>query len=101
MTLAVCAEPVNDTTSKGCKGSMRPADEPQTMDRAPTGRTPASITSCTMRWVSQAVLVAGLTMTGTPDSSAGAAFSHRPQLGKLKALINRAAPWVGVRMCWA
>jgi hypothetical protein len=44
-----------------------------------------------MRWVSQAVEVPGLTTTGTPDSRAGAAFSHRPQLGKLKALMNSAS----------
>ena len=64
-------------------------------DNAPGGSTPASITSLTMRCVSQAVAVPGLTMMGTPDSSAGAAFSHRPQLGKLKALINSATPRVG------
>ena len=32
---------------------------------------------------------------GTPDSSAGAAFSHKPQAGKLKALMNRATPRLG------
>ena len=48
-----------------------------------------------MRWVSQAVAVAGLMMTGTPDSSAGAAFSHKPQAGKLKALMNSATPRLG------
>ncbi len=48
-----------------------------------------------MRCVSHAVAVAGLTTTGTPESSAGAAFSHRPQLGKLKALMNSASPRVG------
>ncbi|MNT91932.1 hypothetical protein D3C72_2331130 [compost metagenome] len=52
-----------------------------------------------MRWVSQAVAVAGLTITGTPASNAGAAFSHNPQLGKLKALINSATPRVGTSTC--
>ena len=52
-----------------------------------------------MRCVSQAVAVAGLTITGTPDSSAGAAFSHKPQIGKLKALMNSATPRVGTSTC--
>ncbi|MCY1558320.1 hypothetical protein D9M68_952430 [compost metagenome] len=60
----------------------------------------ASITSFTMRWVNHAVAVAGLMITGTPESRAGAAFSHRPQLGKLKALMNSATPCVGCRTCW-
>ena len=68
-------------------------------DKAPAGKMLAFTTSCTMRWVNQAVEVAGLMMTGTPDNKAGAAFSHKPQLGKLKALMNNATPWVGVRMC--
>ena len=68
-------------------------------DSAPAGSTPAFTTSCTMRCVSQAVAVAGLTITGTPLSSDGAAFSHRPQLGKLKALMNSATPRVGTSTC--
>ena len=39
-------------------------------------------------------------ITGTPLRSAGAAFSHKPHAGKLKALINNATPGVGVKMCW-
>jgi hypothetical protein len=81
ITAAVSAEPVNDTTSKGCSWSIRPAELPQITDSAPGGSTPASTTSCTMRCVSQAVAVAGLTITGTPLSSAGAAFSHSPSSG--------------------
>ena len=92
---AVSAEPVKDTTSKGSSASSSPAEEPHTTDSAPAGSTPDSTTSRTMRCVSQAVAVAGLTTTGTPDSSAGAAFSHRPQDGKLKALMNSARPCTG------
>ena len=95
ITAAVSAEPVNETTSNGCSWSIRPPAEPQITDSAPAGSTPASTTSFTMRCVSQAVAVAGLTITGTPDSSAGAAFSHRPQLGKLNALMKSATPRVG------
>ena len=100
MIAAVSAEPVNDTTSNGCSASISPAELPQTMDSAPGGNTPASMTSWTMRCVSHAVAVAGLTITGTPESSAGAAFSHKPQDGKLNALMNSATPRVGVAMCW-
>jgi hypothetical protein len=99
ISAAVSAEPVNETTSKGCSWSSSPAELPQMTDSAPGGSTPASTTSRTMRCVSQAVAVAGLTTTGTPDSSAGAAFSHRPQLGKLKALMNSARPRVGTSTC--
>lgn len=100
MTAAVSAEPVNESTSKGAKASSRPLELPQTMDSAPAGRMPASTTSCTMRCVSQAVAVAGFTTTARPDSSAGAAFSHRPQAGKLKALMNSARPGRGTCRCW-
>ena len=96
---AVSAEPVKDSTSNGSSASSSPAELPHTTDSAPLGKMPASTTSFTMRCVSQAVAVAGLMITGTPDSNAGAAFSHRPQAGKLKALMNRATPRVGTRMC--
>jgi hypothetical protein len=95
----VSAEPVKDTTSKGCSWSISPFELPQITDSAPAGSTPASTTSRTMRWVSQAVEVPGLTMTGTPESNAGAAFSHSPQAGKLKALMNSATPRVGTCRC--
>ncbi len=52
-----------------------------------------------MRCVSHAVAVAGLMITGTPDSSAGAAFSHNPHDGKLNALMKSATPRVGVSTC--
>ncbi len=51
------------------------------------------------RSVTIAVLVAGLTITGIPASSAAAAFSANPHAGKLKALISTAAPWSGSRTC--
>ena len=92
---AVSAEPVKLSPSKGCSASSSPAELPHTTLSAPAGSTPASITSCTMRCVSHAVAVAGLTTTGTPESSAGAAFSHRPHDGKLKALMHSASPRVG------
>ena len=99
ITAAVSAEPVNDTTSKGSSWSIKPAELPQMTEIAPAGKMPASTTSLTMRWVSHAVVVAGLTMTGTPDNSAGAAFSHKPHEGKLNALMNKATPRVGVSTC--
>jgi hypothetical protein len=99
ITAPVSAEPVKDTTSKGWSWSISPFELPQITDRAPAGSTPASTTSRTMRCVSQAVEVAGLTITGTPDSNAGAAFSQRPQDGKLKALMNSATPRVGTCRC--
>ena len=99
MMPAVSAEPVNETTSKGCSWSMSPAELPAMTDKAPAGSTPASITSRTMRCVSQAVDVAGLTMTGTPESRAGAAFSHSPQDGKLNALMSSATPRAGTCRC--
>ncbi len=99
ISAAVSAEPVKETTSKGCSASIRPAELPQTTDSAPAGNTPASTTSFTMRCVSQAVAVAGFTITGTPESSAGAAFSHSPHEGKLKALMKSATPCVGTCRC--
>jgi hypothetical protein len=70
------------------------------MDSEPAGKMLAATTSCSMRCASQAVDVAGLTTTGTPESSAGAAFSQSPQAGKLKALIESARPVVGTSKCW-
>jgi len=98
MMAAVSAEPVNDTTSNGSSWSINPAELPQMTEMEPAGKIPASTTSLTMRWVNQAVVVAGLTMTGTPDNRAGAAFSHKPHEGKLKALMNKATPRVGVHV---
>ena len=42
-----------------------------------------------------AELVAGLLSTGMPASSATAAFSAKPQAGKLNALMCTATPWRG------
>src|SRR3546814_14851197 len=81
---AVSDEPVNDSTSPAASASSRPADAPHTRLSAPSGSTLAASTSATISWASQAVAVAGLTTIGTPDSSAGAAFSHSPQDGNLK-----------------
>ena len=97
---AVSAEPVKDTRSRGSRASSMPAGRPQTIFRAPGGRILASMTSLTISWVSQAVAEAGLATTGTPESRAAAAFSHRPHDGKLNALMNSASPWAGTRMCW-
>jgi hypothetical protein len=43
--------------------------------------------------------VAGVITTGTPDCSAGAAFSHNPHVRKLKALMNKARPRTGTIRC--
>ena len=99
IVVAVSAEPVNDRTSNGVSASNKPVELPQTIDSAPLGSTPALMTSLTMRWVSHAVTVAGLMTTGTPESRAGAAFSHKPQPGKLKALIKSASPLIGTITC--
>ena len=48
---------------------------------------------------SSAELVAGLEITGSPHSQATAAFSHRPQAGKLNALICTATPPRGSHRC--
>src|SRR5271155_6115494 len=71
------------------------------MEMAPSGRIPDFMMSSAILWVSQAVGDAGFTTMGTPASKAGAAFSHRPQAGKLKALMKMAAPFAGSRKCWA
>ena len=101
MRSAVSADPVKDTTSAPVTWSSRSPALPQTTESAPSGSTPAFTTSSTMRWVSHAVAVAGLASTGTPESSAGAAFSHSPHAGKLKALIRIATPRNGWAMCSA
>ena len=56
----------------------------------------AAATSRTIAWLSQTVEEAGFASIGMPASSAQAAFSQRPQLGKLKALMCTATPWRGV-----
>lgn len=58
------------------------------MDKAPGCNTRAAATSVTRQRVCQAVAVAGLATTGTPDGSAGTVFSHRHQDGKLNLPMN-------------
>ncbi len=99
--LAVSAEPVKAITSWPVTLSVSSRAAPHRMPRAPAGSTPASITSLTICWASHAVAVAGLASTGTPESSATAAFSHRPHDGKLKALMWMATPRRGTDRCMA
>ena len=99
MRAAVSAEPVKETMSSSRTWPNKSRAEPQTIEIAPSGKIPAFTTSSTIRWVSQAVGEAGFTTTGTPDNSAGATFSQRPQAGKLNALMKTAAPFAGVRKC--
>ena len=89
---AVSAEPVKATTSSEVSASNRLPAPPQSRLRAPSGSTLAAITSLTIACASRAVEDAGLASTGTPASSDTAAFSHRPQLGKLNALMWMATP---------
>src|ERR671923_530782 len=100
MRAAVSAEPVKETTSSSRTWSSNSRAEPQTRETAPGGRIPDFTTSSTILWASQAVGEAGFTSTGTPDRSAGAAFSQNPQAGKLNALMKTATPFVGTRKCW-
>jgi hypothetical protein len=53
--------------------------------------------SSTILCVNHAVGEAGFTITGTPDNNAGAAFSQKPQAGKLNALMKTAAPFAGIK----
>ena len=93
---AVSAEPVNAMTSSELSAPMRSPAPPQSRLSAPSGSTLAAMTSFTMACASSAVEDAGLASTGTPASSDTAAFSHSPQLGKLKALMWMATPRRGI-----
>ena len=53
-----------------------------------------------IRCARRAELVPGLLSTGTPASSATAAFSANPQAGKLKAFTCTATPRRGTCTCW-
>src|SRR5260370_16732282 len=97
MPAGVTAEPVNETMSSSRTWPNRSRAEPQIIEIAPSGKIAAFTISSTIRCVTQAVGEAGFTRTGTPESSAGAAFSQRPQAGKLNALINTAAPFTRVK----
>ena len=59
---------------------------------APLGQICVSTRSSKRRWATSAELVAGLVSTGMPASRATAAFSARPQAGKLKAFTWTATP---------
>ncbi len=96
----VSLEPVKATTSWGPRWSSRSPTPPTSSDSAPSGRTACASRISTIRWARIAEEVAGLVRTGTPASSATAAFSNRPQAGKLKALMCTATPWRGTAMCW-
>ena len=89
---AVSAEPVKATTSSEPSAARRSPAPPQIRLSAPSGNTFAATTSLTIACASSAVADAGFASTGTPATSATAAFSHSPQLGKLKALMWTAAP---------
>ena len=93
---AVSAEPVNAMTSSDVRPSSRSPAPPQSRLNAPSGSTLAAITSFTIACARSAVDEAGLARTGTPASSDTAAFSHSPQLGKLKALMWMATPRRGI-----
>ena len=99
MRAAVSAEPVKETMSSSRAWPNKSRAEPQTIEIAPGGKIPAFKMSSTILCVNQAVGEAGFTRTGTPDSSAGAAFSQSPQAGKLNALMKTAAPFAGIRKC--
>ena len=98
---AVSAEPVKATRSSLVSASRSPPALPQRRLSAPAGKAPAAITSLIMACAKSAVAEAGLARTGTPASSDTAAFSHSPQLGKLKALMCTATPRRGTIRCMA
>src|SRR5260370_12644058 len=87
------AEPVNETMSSSRTWPNRSRAEPQIIEIAPSGKIAAFTISSTIRCVTQAVGEAGFTRIGTPDSTAGAAFSQRPQAAKLNTLINTPSPF--------
>src|SRR5215831_1818535 len=100
MRAAVSAEPVKETMSSSPTWSSNSRADPQTRETAPGGKAPDFTTSSTILWASQAVGEAGFTITGTPERRAGAAFSQKPQAGKLNALMKTATPFAGTRKCW-
>ena len=101
MRLAVSEEPVNAITSAAVTSSSSVPAPPTSKLSAPSGSTFAAITSRTISCVSSAVAEAGLARIGTPASNDTAAFSHRPQLGKLNALMCTATPRRGASMWMA
>ena len=98
--LAVAAEPVKATVSCPPRWSNRSPTPPHSSCTDPGGRAPDSTRCRNASSVTYAVWLAGLTIAGTPASTAGASFSSIPQTGKLKALTNTATPRREVWTCW-
>ena len=96
----VSLEPVKASTSCPPRWVRRSPGAPVDERERAAREEPASTMSWTMRHVTSAVLVAGLATTGMPARRAHAAFSPRPQAGKLKALTCTATPWRGTLTCW-
>ncbi len=90
--LAVAAEPVKAMLSCPVRWSNRSPTPPQSSWTDPGGSAPDSTMCRKASSVTYAVWLAGLTITGTPASTAGASFSSIPQTGKLKALMKTATP---------
>ena len=90
--LAVAAEPVKPMLSCPVRWSNRSPTPPQSSCTDPGGSAPDSTMCRKASSVTYAVWLPGLTITGTPASTAGASFSSIPQTGKLKALMNTATP---------
>ncbi len=81
------AEPVNVTTSSDSTKSKIPFAEPVINCKAPSGKIVDSMMARTTVSVKKEVIVAGLTIAGTPAKKLTAIFSNIPQTGKLNALI--------------
>jgi hypothetical protein len=89
---AVAADPVKAMVSCPVRWSSRSPTAPQSSWTDPGGSAPDSTRCRKASSVTYAVWVAGLTIAGTPASTAGASFSSIPQTGKLKASMNTATP---------
>jgi hypothetical protein len=96
----VSLDPVKATTSKDPRCARRSPAPPISSESAPSGSALASIRISSMRCATSEDDVAGLLRTGMPARRATAAFSARPQAGKLNALMWTATPVRGTRMCW-
>jgi hypothetical protein len=82
----VSPEPVKATTSCGPRCSRTSPALPTRSESAPSGSTPFSTSSSVIRCATMAELVAGLLTTGTPARIATAAFSAKPQAGKVEGV---------------
>ncbi len=96
--LPVDAEPVNATALWQSRWSSRSPVLPHSSCTAPSGKICASIIARNTASVRYDVIVAGLTIAGTPASNVGASFSNMPHTGKLKALMCTATPSSGTQM---